>query len=54
MMDHLIKSEEKISLNITAESVHPILQQKMLVDGFDLVLDLKRSHGLNIVDEKTG
>lgn len=40
--------------NITAANVHEILKQTMLIDGFDLVLDLNKSHGLTIVDEKTG
>lgn len=42
------------SKNITAENVHETLKSKMLVDGFDLVLDLKNSHGMYLVDEKTG
>lgn len=41
-------------INITAENVHEVLKRTMLIDGFDLVLDLKRSHGLTIADEKTG
>ncbi|PKL82043.1 MAG: L-lysine 6-transaminase [Ignavibacteriae bacterium HGW-Ignavibacteriae-3] len=45
---------EKITTSITAENVHSVLKQKMLIDGFDFVLDIKRSHGLTIVDEKTG
>ena len=40
--------------NITAQNVHDVLRRKMLVDGFDFVLDLERSHGLTIVDQKTG
>jgi len=40
--------------NISANEVHSTLAKKMLVDGFDLVLDVKRSHGLTLVDEKTG
>jgi len=39
---------------ISADEVHPVLGKKMLVDGFDFVLDLKHSHGLMLVDEKTG
>lgn len=50
-MGHLtIEGTKKIS----AENVHDILRTRMLVDGFDLVLDLKNSHGLTLVDEKTG
>ncbi len=43
----------KIQTEINAANVHDILKKSMLIDGFDLVLDLKRSHGLTIVDEKT-
>jgi len=45
---------EKINSEITAQNVHDTLRKKMLADGFDLVLDLKKSQGLTIVDEKTG
>lgn len=51
MMGHLTIEETK---KISAENVHNILRTRMLVDGFDLVLDLKNSHGLTLVDEKTG
>jgi len=50
-MGHLTIEETK---KISAENVHNILRTRMLVDGFDLVLDLKNSHGLTLVDEKTG
>jgi L-lysine 6-transaminase len=40
--------------NITAQNVHDVLRRKMLVDGFDFVFDLERSHGLTIVDQKNG
>lgn len=51
MMGHLTIDETK---KISAENVHNILRTRMLVDGFDLVLDLKNSHGLTLIDEKTG
>ncbi len=47
-------SSEKATSHITANNVHDVLRTKMLVDGFDFVLDLERSHGLIIVDEKNG
>lgn len=50
-MGHFTIEETK---KISAENVHDILRTRMLVDGFDLVLDLKNSHGLTLVDEKTG
>ncbi len=46
-------ASEKLN-TITANEVHPTLRNKMLVDGFEFILDLNRSHGLTIVDEKTG
>ncbi len=56
MMDlsYSIIEEKKTDLQITAQNVHDNLRKKMLVDGFDLVLDLERSHGLTIVDRRTG
>ncbi len=47
---------EKILIKdkITADEVHEVLKQYMLVDGFDFVLDLKNSTGIYLVDEKTG
>ena len=40
--------------NVSANEVHSTLAKKMLVDGFDFVLDIKRSRDLTLVDEKTG
>ncbi|AEF42997.1 L-lysine 6-transaminase [Hoyosella subflava DQS3-9A1] len=34
--------------------VHPTIARSMLADGFDIVLDLARSHGSWIVDAQTG
>ena len=45
--------KNKITTEINAANVHDVLKKSMLIDGFDLVLDLKRSCGLTIVDEKT-
>ena len=53
-MDTSIHIPEKIDLEITAQNVHSTLAKKMLVDGFEFVLDLNRSRGLTIVDEKNG
>lgn len=39
---------------IPAEDVHETLKQYMVADGFEFVLDLKNSHGIYLVDEKTG
>ncbi|OGU76748.1 MAG: L-lysine 6-transaminase [Ignavibacteria bacterium RBG_16_34_14] len=47
---------EKILIKdkISADEVHEILKQYMLVDGFDFVPDLRNSHGVYLIDEKTG
>ncbi|MFE9325757.1 L-lysine 6-transaminase [Nocardia sp. NPDC052278] len=37
-----------------ASRVHEILSAHILADGFDLVLDLRKSHGCLIVDERDG
>ncbi|WP_027500234.1 L-lysine 6-transaminase [Rhodococcus sp. UNC363MFTsu5.1] len=34
--------------------VHEVLRASLLVDGFDLVLDLERSHGRRLVDHRDG
>jgi L-lysine 6-transaminase len=39
---------------VTAHNAHDILRRYMLVDGFDLVLDLKNSSAEKIVDARTG
>ena len=39
---------------IDAKSVHDTLKRHQLVDGYDIVVDLDRSHGAWIVDARTG
>ncbi|NLU81880.1 L-lysine 6-transaminase [Rhodococcus sp. HNM0569] len=39
---------------VPAGRVREILARNMLTDGFDLVLDLRRSHGTTLVDERDG
>jgi len=39
---------------VNPSDVHEILRKHMLVDGFDIVLDLKNSHGEKIIDARTG
>ncbi|MDI6804729.1 MAG: L-lysine 6-transaminase [Bacteroidota bacterium] len=39
---------------ILPQNVHSTLKKHLLVDGFDLVLDLQKSHGSFIVDSITG
>jgi L-lysine 6-transaminase len=39
---------------VTPADVHALLGEHLLVDGFDLVLDLRRSQGSTLVDERDG
>ncbi len=39
---------------VTPATVHDVLRRSMLVDGFDLVLDLEASRGSRLVDARTG
>jgi len=40
--------------SITPDTVHQILGQHILADGMDMVLDLEASHGVHLVDERSG
>jgi len=42
-----------VTTRVTPETVHSTLSQTMLVDGFDVVLDLERSHGVRLFDART-
>jgi L-lysine 6-transaminase len=53
MINENIKEEILIN-NISPSDVHSSLRKHMLADGFELVLDLDKSHGSKIVDAKTG
>jgi L-lysine 6-transaminase len=39
---------------VTPATVHDVLRQSMLVDGFDMVLDLERSRGSRLLDARDG
>jgi L-lysine 6-transaminase len=41
-------------MTIKPSNVHKMLSKYMLIDGFDFVLDLKKSKGCKIYDSKTG
>src|SRR5579875_1006391 len=43
-----------VSRDLPAERVHETVAEHLLADGFDLVLDLDRSHGSTLVDARTG
>jgi L-lysine 6-transaminase len=49
-----IADVEIINQNISPNQVHETLSKYLLADGFDLVLDLEKSHGAYLVDSKTG
>lgn len=57
-MTNDILTEDKIiknnSIKTSPEDVHKLISQYMLADGYNFVLDLKNSHGIYLVDEKTG
>jgi L-lysine 6-transaminase len=42
------------SLQVSPQRVHETLRRHLLVDGFDLVLDTRRSHGSWLVDARDG
>ena len=44
----------RIIASLHRDAVFPTLRQHMLVDGFDIVIDLKKSRGAFIVDARTG
>ncbi|MFA7289292.1 MAG: L-lysine 6-transaminase, partial [Melioribacteraceae bacterium] len=46
--------DKDVLTNISANEVHNTLNKWMLVDGFDVVLDTIKSHGLWMVNEKNG
>ena len=55
MYNHEITTIDKdVLTNISANEVHNTLNKWMLVDGFDVVLDTIKSHGLWMVNEKNG
>jgi L-lysine 6-transaminase len=39
---------------IKADKVHEVIARNMLADGFELVLDLNKSQGMHLVDERNG
>src|SRR5512146_1479126 len=42
------------STKITPDKVHETIARHMLADGFGLVLDLNKSQGMHLVDERNG
>jgi L-lysine 6-transaminase len=54
-MNNVVFENKNITKShVSPENVHDVLRKVMLVDGFEFVLDLQKSHGLRLVDSKTG
>ncbi len=51
---HELNTQARSSVHIAPDKVHETLAKHMLVDGFDLVVDLKKSQGHFIYDARTG
>jgi len=49
-----VMGTEEVKENIHSELVHDVLKRNMLVDGFELVLDLNNSYRNKIIDERNG
>jgi L-lysine 6-transaminase len=49
-----VTGTEEVKENIQTELVHDVLKRNMLVDGFELVLDLNNSYRNKIIDERNG
>jgi L-lysine 6-transaminase len=47
-------TKPSVRVSVPAIKVHQVLAEHMLVDGFDLVVDLKNSEGCWILDARTG
>ena len=41
-------------VKLKSTDVFPVLEEFMLVDGFPIVLDLEKSHGVWMADSKSG
>ena len=41
-------------MSIKAQNIRKILSKNILVDGFDPIIDLNKSHGSWIVDQRDG
>lgn len=48
------EKEIKYKRKISSTDVHKVISKHMLADGFEIVLDLKRSRGIRLVDEISG
>jgi L-lysine 6-transaminase len=50
----LSKNGHSAAVHVQPDKVHEVLKKHMLVDGFDIVFDLKNSKGSWLVDARTG
>ncbi len=53
MSENILINTEFVN-NVTSQNALDVLRKVMLIDGFEIVLDLEKSHGLTIIDAKTG
>jgi len=53
-LSHRTIASPSVHTSIPPAQVFPMLKKHMLVDGFDIVIDLKRSHGSYIIDARNG
>ena len=53
-LSHRTIASPSVHTSIPPAQVFPSLKKHMLVDGFDIVIDLKRSHGSYIIDARNG
>lgn len=54
MTTDISTKELKYKHRIKSTEVHKVISKHMLADGFEIVLDLKRSRGIKLVDEISG
>ncbi len=54
VIQNIVQVSRSVSSKVSAALAIPTLRKHMLVDGFDIVIDLKKSKGSYIVDAKDG
>lgn len=53
-MKSIFNNEIIIKPSIEPSNVHSVLSKYMLADGFEIVLDLEKSNGVHLIDERNG
>ncbi len=54
MLKSIMANDHLNHVDVNPQNALDILRKVMLIDGFEIVLDLKKSHGLTIIDAKSG